>query len=84
MHPTPMHNDSDEGNNAVQENSDNDNFDEDDNVLQKNLHAPLGVPRQTKVYTGRERHPPDTEFKVVQGKLGPSEPVARWRTRMSR
>ena len=37
MHPTPMHNDSDEGDNAVQENDNiDDDSDESDNVLQEN------------------------------------------------
>jgi len=37
MHPTPMENDSDEGDNAVQENNDvDDDFDQGDNVLQEN------------------------------------------------
>jgi len=35
MHPTPIHNDADEGDNTVQ-NSDNDDFNEGDDVLQEN------------------------------------------------
>jgi len=36
MHPTPMHNDSDEGDIVVQKNMKDDDSDEGDNVLQKN------------------------------------------------
>ena len=36
MHLTPMHNDTDEGNDAVQENGDDDDSGEGDYVLQKN------------------------------------------------
>ena len=36
MHPTPMHNDTDEGDEAVQENSDDDESAESDDVLQEN------------------------------------------------
>ena len=36
MHPILIHNDTDEGNDAVQKNSDDDDSDESDDVLQKN------------------------------------------------